>query len=459
MNPSATTNGNGSQASPWNSLSTVLTSEVGGSGPVQPGDVIYLMSGNYGDITVSNVNTGFIGLEAAPGQTPVLHTLNISGADYWVIQGLKIQTGVETTPYTYLVHVTAASQTDPVNNIIFNDNTLSTVDSTQGWTTTQWQDDTANGIDMDMNGFTGTGCISITNNNISNVLVGVNLGDDGTLFSGNTINDIGDDGLDFTGYNNLFILNNTFTNSNTIGDGNHNDFIQGYTSGGRPDLPHNNVLIQGNKLIRQTGPTGSPNVTAFPGNMDGITIFDDVWNNVQVLDNTIITSAYWGIGFNPTTSGVIEDNTVLDDGTNASGNGGDIWIDTGDQDCSVSTSSPVTVTQNATVSLVQQTPNANFTNNLTEGNTAHCVNGAIAYDDATGPNWTNNTVVSNLTSYFPGFNPASYQFSVTPAVSSIAANYGITAAAYLSGTNNGILQSILDGIEKLLETLKSDVSG
>jgi hypothetical protein len=100
--------GNGSQAAPWNSLpgiigsvpvtgyprpllSTVPYSHVTAAGrvdiadtvgnpPVGPGDTIMLMSGNYGDIAIGEylqqvVNSDFVTVEAAPGQTPVFSTL------------------------------------------------------------------------------------------------------------------------------------------------------------------------------------------------------------------------------------------------------------------------------------------------------------------------------------------------------------------------------------------------
>ncbi len=464
VDPNAASSGqNGSQSHPWTSLATVLSTQVGGSGPVQPGDVIYLNSGNYGDVTITNVNNAFIGLEAASGQTPVFHTLTVNGARYWYIHGIKIQPGPETGPNHWIVTITPNGQSLPVNNIILDGNTISTVDSTQGWTTTQWQTQMANGLHLDMNGYTGSGCVEVTNNAISNVTYGSNFGIDNSLFSGNTINNFGDDALDFTGYNNLFMTNNTFTNSNNDGDGNHEDFFQGYTAGERPVIAHSNILISGNTLIRQTGATGSPGVTAFPANIQGIDIFDGQtvpWNNVQVLGNTIITSSYWGIGLLDTDSGLIANNTVLDDGSNVAGTNGQLWIQAGtDGDCGVTTTPTVTVENNIAPILYQKEPTAKFTHNFGT-QSAHCVNGSEAYDNNTGPNWTNNVIDSNLLSYLPGYHPTSYQFNVTPAAGSPAANYGVTAPTTLvseSTTLNRstLLASVGAGIAELIQTLNN----
>ena len=62
-----------------------------GSPPVQPGDTIKLMSGNYGDIVIGDyskqvVNPSFVTVEAAPGQAPVFSTLYIRSTNKWVFR-------------------------------------------------------------------------------------------------------------------------------------------------------------------------------------------------------------------------------------------------------------------------------------------------------------------------------------------------------------------------------------
>ena len=54
------------------------------------------MSGNYGDIIIGDynqqiVNSSFVTVEAAPGQTPVFSTLYIRSTDKWVFKGVKVQ--------------------------------------------------------------------------------------------------------------------------------------------------------------------------------------------------------------------------------------------------------------------------------------------------------------------------------------------------------------------------------
>ena len=122
--------GLGTQAAPWDSLNGVISGSWGtpgysvpgytrpllssvpyfhfaggkrvdvaddlGSPPVRPGDTIKLMSGNYGDIGLGNymlpiVNSDWITIEAAPGQTPVFSTLYIRSTNKWVFKGIKVQ--------------------------------------------------------------------------------------------------------------------------------------------------------------------------------------------------------------------------------------------------------------------------------------------------------------------------------------------------------------------------------
>jgi hypothetical protein len=122
--------GDGSQAHPWNSLQGVLSglwganitypgytrpllstvpykhrnaagawtyaADIMGSPPVNPGDAIMLMSGNYGDIVIGDynlptTNSDWITVEAAQGQTPVFTTLTLSRSNKWVFNAIKVQ--------------------------------------------------------------------------------------------------------------------------------------------------------------------------------------------------------------------------------------------------------------------------------------------------------------------------------------------------------------------------------
>jgi hypothetical protein len=156
-----------------------------------------------------------------------------------------------------------------------------------------------------------TTCVTIVNTRIFNVNVGAALNGDRILFANNAINNFGDDGIDFGG-NDITITHNMITNNNTIGDGVHLDAMQGYTDrkrpGGAASEQFNNILIDGNIVLRQTDPN-----LKFPTYLQGIDAFDEDWRNVVVSNNVVVTSACWGIGFASVHGGRIINNTVISD--------------------------------------------------------------------------------------------------------------------------------------------------
>jgi hypothetical protein len=171
--------GDGSQVHPWSSLNAVISSQWSvsaapkasgytrpllssipyfhivngkrafaadetGAPPVKPGDVIKLMSGNYGDIVVGiynaqTPNSDFVTVEAAPGQTPVFSTLYIRSTNKWVFDGVKVQSLLGTNNNKQsLVSVTDQWAALPTSDIILQNMQISAADSTEGWTKEQW---------------------------------------------------------------------------------------------------------------------------------------------------------------------------------------------------------------------------------------------------------------------------------------------------------------------------------
>ena len=170
--------GNGSQASPWNSLSGVLSGAWGANitvpgysrpllssvpynhiangrlvdaadqlanPPVQPGDALMLMSGNYGDIGIGDfnlrtTNSDFVTVEAAPGQTPVFSTLILQRTNKWVFNGIKVQSLMGANGNNQgLVSITDQGASYPTTDIVLQNMQISSADSTAGWTQAEWE--------------------------------------------------------------------------------------------------------------------------------------------------------------------------------------------------------------------------------------------------------------------------------------------------------------------------------
>ena len=326
--------GDGSQAAPWKTLgrmtwvnngrSPPLLSTVpyyhavsggswqwtpSGTSPIHPGDRIYLKSGDYGTIGLGfegrqTENSDFVYLEAAPGQTPVIRQLSVENTDKWYVHGIKIQS-LRGTDWRPLVYV-KGSANGATSDIIIDGDTISSQDDISGWTQADWRGNARNGVQVV--GATSARCVSVTNNTIGQVGAGALLAAPKLLFSGNVIDEFGEDGVDYSGPGDMEISDNLVTNSNYLNDGAHLDCMQGGVAAGTTS----NVLIDSNRCIRVSNPAH----VRFPYVLQGIDAFDGDWENLVVTNNAIVTSAYHGLSFSSVHGGLIANNTVLDDGLN-----------------------------------------------------------------------------------------------------------------------------------------------
>lgn len=347
--------GLGTQAAPWNSLQGVIAGQWGaaitwpgytrpllssvpynhptpagridapdalGAPPVNPGDTILLMSGSYGDVTVGNyetptLNTDWVTVEAAPGQTPVFTTLSIGNTTKWLFVGVKVQSALGTNGNTKaLVTVSDGGASWPTSNIVLENLDVSSVDDTTGATQAQWVKQGRTGLVLSGSAGDGTNgeptetCISVTGSHIHNVRTASTLYANSSLFSRNEIDHFGDDGLDF-GANNIAITNNFVHDNFDVGDGNHEDAMQGQIGNKLSTVAYNaysNIVIDGNVVIRQLDPN-----LAFPTYLQGIDAFDSDWTNMTVTNNVVVTSACWGIDFASVHKGLFAGNSVADD--------------------------------------------------------------------------------------------------------------------------------------------------
>jgi parallel beta-helix repeat protein len=343
--------GDGSQTAPWNSLPGVLSfrfppgytrpllasvpyfhvvdgrrvivADRIGSPPVQPGDTIKLMSGEYGDVDVGIFNTqipnsDFVTVEAAPGQTPVFLTLYIRSTNKWVFKGIKVQSLFGTNNSKQgLVTVTDQGAAHPTSDIILQNMDISTTDSIDGWTKEQWVAQGRTGYREvgspgdGTNGVPYTTCVTMTGSHIHNIRFGALLMGNNSTLSHNEIDHFGDDGIDYAA-SNISITHNYVHDNFDIADGNHEDVAQGQNGPLLRGVPYNafsNILIDSNLAIRQTDPK-----LAFATYLQGIDAFDEEWTNVTVTNNVVVTSACWGIFFSSVHNGKIINNTVVADG-------------------------------------------------------------------------------------------------------------------------------------------------
>lgn len=343
----AANGGNGSQAAPWDSLraltgakgsngvygpiagytgpllSTVKEGKGGGTGPIHPGDTVMLMTGNYGDFGVGDykspvVNTEWVTVKAAPGQSPVVNTISLGPTNKWSLEGIKVQSlwGTNNNKAA-LITVSDQGAAFPTSDIILTNIDASSADDVSAWTQEQMRAQERLGLYIHgsagngTNGEPYTSCISMTGSHIHNVKTGATLTGNSVLFSGNEIDHQSDDGLLYGG-NNLAITKNYIHDNQDNGDGNHEDAMQGIIGVpvvGVPFNTYSNILIDSNKIIRQTEPK-----LTFPSYMQGIDAFDADWDNLTVTNNVIVTSSCYTMGLASVHNSLIAGNTGLHDG-------------------------------------------------------------------------------------------------------------------------------------------------
>jgi hypothetical protein len=441
--------GNGSQASPWNNLQALIQAEPGYSypllttapylqipapgqaavtktgpkaGPIAPGDEILLMSGNYGNLWISVwqkeiVNSAFVTIAAAPGQAPILTSLLVDGTNEWAFSGLKVQSlQPAALSGDTLVEVADSGASLPTSNIVFENMTISSQDNVAAWSKAQWVANARSGFfARSTPGAVNTKCVSVTGSHISNVRNGAAIATNQVLFSNNQIDHFGDDGIDYSA-SNLAITHNNIHDNLDVGDGNHEDAMQGVIGFLAPGATVNrfqNVLIDSNLVIRQT----DPHLT-FPTYLQGIDAFDSDWTNVTVTNNVVIASACWAIYFASVHNSLIANNSVVED-PHISTPGCTATVAVGDKTHEGASSSNTVVRNN----LASQLSVYNLDSGVVaDHNVAMCcsgraiawyVNGVIQYLGKPGAYANGNIIdAGGVKGEFVNFNPAALTYNM-----------------------------------------------
>ena len=465
--------GDGSQASPWNSLQGVLSfkfpqgykrpllssvpyfhvvdgkrvyvADQLGSPPVQPGDTIKLMSGDYGDIVIGDylqqvVNPSFVTVEAAPGQTPVFSTLYIRSTKKWVFKGVKVQSLLGTNNNKQaLVTVTDQGAALPTSDIILESMQVSSADETDGWTQPEWLARarvvgvSAKGTDHGAN----TTCVSVTNSHISRVIFGAEVMANNMLFSGNEIDRFGDDGIDYVA-SNILIAKNYIHDDQVLGNGAHMDGMQGYPGGS------SNVVIDSNRVIRQTDPK-----LPFPTYLQGIDAFDGDWTNLTVTNNVVVTSACWGIFYGSVHGGKVVNNTVVADGLLPQPGNCRPLVVVGNKTHQGAPSSDVIIRNNIAngLNIYNLDPNMTMDHNICLGINGKCqivtyVNGKLDWGTIKPGTYRDRNIIDGrgASSMFVNFDPAKFAYDLRLKSGAIAIGAGNSAEAPpvdIAGTRRG----------------------
>jgi len=303
----------GSKQHPWRTLEEVVDprnrllstkSYVGGAltqvnpnGPIKPGDTIYLLGGSHGAILVRQAfNDEFISVLAAPGQKPLLASLQVAESSHWLFRGLAIRSPIPAgQPTAALVDIRSGGWPAPTDNVVFVDNEVATVENSDAWSGPDWVH-TARHFGLVAEG----SCVTLSANHFYNLRNAMLIGGEKQLIEGNLIERFGNDGIDMH-------ASNILIRRNIIRDGRHTDFeelhpdgIQGWSV---DDAVNRNVVLDSNTLIKTGDRVRSM--------MQGISLFSGRWDGLRVINNVVITNAWHGVALFGVKNALVANNTVL----------------------------------------------------------------------------------------------------------------------------------------------------
>lgn len=263
---------------------------------VQGGDTITLQTGSYGSLTISGKhNNSFVVIRANIGSTAVFKSINFNNSSYWELSGVHIK-----PRYT--------SGADGKKALNLNGNYLTAKncvinysDDISGWTDLDWLARAGNGIIMN-----GTNII-VRDNIISVVDHGISNSAQYTIVYGNVIANFRGDGIRGLGDDAVYEYN-TIKNSFDVDD-NHDDGFQSWSvgPGGVGTGVVKNIVLRGNTIINFEDPN-----QPYKGSMQGVGLFDGMFENWVVENNLLVTDHWHGISFYGAIDCKIINNTVVD---------------------------------------------------------------------------------------------------------------------------------------------------
>lgn len=291
----------GTSSQPWRTFEEVVnnglisTKDISGAivnplGKVKAGDTILLMRGYHGDINLKKAyNDQNIIVAAKAGHTPKIGSLTLVNGKNWIFDGLVIDYSRSATVGTD--NIVTIGMTESTSAVTLKNSYIYSQDAVKDWTTTK------NGIVL---GQSATD-ITLTNNYIKNIKIGINANAANSKINGNVIAVYAKDGIRI-GNDGINVTYNVITD-NVLDDGNHDDAIQGYVSG--TVGPKNTSLI-GNVILEKNDPTNT-----FTAAAQGIGFFDGPIISIAVKNNVIKIGGYHAISLYDSTSSTIVNNYTI----------------------------------------------------------------------------------------------------------------------------------------------------
>lgn len=274
---------------------------VNPDGAIRPDDTLTLMSGDHGAVSLRQaVNDDFIFVVAGAGQTPIVRSMAFAGSSHWIFRDIKFQSerpegNFEKKPYDSLIEFFADGFYGPSDNVVFENDSISSVDDTSIWSPEDWvHKPYATGLK------TFARCVAIVGNHFFNLRDALSVAGNESLVQDNVIDNMGNDGMDIMASDLTIRANRISDSRHSSAEPLHADGIQGWTLNG---ATNRNVVIESNRIVNYN--------TSDDNYLQGISIFDGHWDGLTVANNVVITNIWHGIALYGVENVKVINNTVV----------------------------------------------------------------------------------------------------------------------------------------------------
>jgi parallel beta-helix repeat protein len=242
-------------------------------------------------------NSDFITIIGPEDRSAVLRSLKVVGASHWRFKNLKVQANrpASARELSSLTQISGDSFHGMSDNIIVETSSFSSQEDVSGWSGADWVNKPYMYVFS-----TRSRCTTLTGSHFYNVRNAVELAGDDSLVEDNLIERFGNDGIDVIA-SNLIVRRNTIRDSrHTPAEPMHPDAIQGWTL---RNATNRNILIDGNLIL-------NPN-TSDDNALQGISIFDGLWDGVRIVNNVVASNIWHGIALYGVENAEVINNTVV----------------------------------------------------------------------------------------------------------------------------------------------------
>jgi hypothetical protein len=293
-----TTTGGGSTAggTTWNSFDALMA-----SGQVSGGDRIFLMDGYHGPILIKDMKFNSPVLIApVSGQTAQVDSILVMNSNNVTFDGLKVWATSANAGSGALIR--SYTNTQDINFTGLDVRAVADSGNYMGWSQAEWLANQRVGFQVD-----GTN-ISVTKNRLTGLYHGILSLGGNALIEENIVDGFAGDGMRALGDNSI-VRRNKVQNCFQINK-NHADAFQSFSRGptGKPGTGTvHNLTIEDNKFFEWVSSTSNP----LRCKLQGVGMFDGMFDGVIVRNNLIISRAYHGITIAGALNSQIVNNTVI----------------------------------------------------------------------------------------------------------------------------------------------------